>query len=106
MKASPTRRRCGVQRLPWTGCGSALMKAAMIAGAVGRTCELTREHVQTREQFGRPLIALQTVAHRLADMVCQRDLAEAALHEALACPERQTASAALIVAVEGAEIVA
>ncbi|MFL6090144.1 MAG: acyl-CoA dehydrogenase family protein [Aeromicrobium sp.] len=83
-----------------------LLQAATIAGGVSRICDLAREHVQTREQFGRPLIALQAVAHRLADMVIQRDLLEAVLQEALIRPARETASAALVVAVQTADIVA
>jgi alkylation response protein AidB-like acyl-CoA dehydrogenase len=66
-------------------------------GAVEGACRLTREHVTTREQFGRPLSRLQAVAHRLAEMECARVLLEVAASAALGLePARVAAAAALV----------
>lgn len=62
---------------------TALLRAAAIGGALERACALTAEHVRTRRQFGRPLVALQAVAHSLADMAVERDLVGAAVAAAL-----------------------
>ena len=40
---------------------------ALIAGAVAGALALTRDHVATREQFGRPLAAFQAVSQQIAD---------------------------------------
>lgn len=77
-----------------------ILRAATLVGAVERVCELTREHVQTREQFGRPLVALQSVAHCLADMVAERDLLQAAFRESLDRPEPGVAASVLVVAAD------
>lgn len=52
--------------------------AALCAGAVGameKLLDLTIDYVRTRQQFGRPLGALQVVQHRVADMLVQKELA-------------------------------
>lgn len=59
--------------LPTPGPGSLahrlfLLKAAELTGAIAGAYELTRSHVSTREQFGKPLIALTAVANGLAEM--------------------------------------
>jgi 3-oxo-4-pregnene-20-carboxyl-CoA dehydrogenase alpha subunit len=41
---------------------------ALIDGAVAGALALTREHVATREQFGRPLAAFQAVSQQIADV--------------------------------------
>ncbi|MDO3395404.1 acyl-CoA dehydrogenase family protein [Nocardioides sp. SOB44] len=61
----------------------ALLRAAALHGAMHSACELTREHVQSREQFGRPLASHQAVAHALATMVLERDRVRAGIDEAL-----------------------
>lgn len=45
---------------------AALLRAAAIHGAMDRALDHTIEHVRTREQFGRPLIAFQAVGALLA----------------------------------------
>lgn len=71
-------------------------------GAVEGACRLTREHVTTRVQFGRPLNRLQAVAHRLAEMECARVLLEVAASAALGLePARVAAAAALVDPVAG-----
>lgn len=62
---------------------SALLNTAALTGAARGACELTREHVTRREQFGRPLIALKAVANGLAGMRTTLISAEAALNRAL-----------------------
>ncbi|MEU8639415.1 acyl-CoA dehydrogenase family protein [Amycolatopsis sp. NPDC048633] len=66
-------------------------------GAVEGACRLTREHVTTRTQFGRPLTRFQAVAHRLAEMECARVLLEVAASAALACEPARVAAAAVLV---------
>jgi alkylation response protein AidB-like acyl-CoA dehydrogenase len=41
---------------------------ALADGAVAGALALTRDHVATREQFGRPLAAFQTVSQQIADI--------------------------------------
>jgi alkylation response protein AidB-like acyl-CoA dehydrogenase len=52
--------------------------AALAAEAVGiaqKALELSVEHAKTREQFGRPIGVYQAVAHRVADMYVETELA-------------------------------
>lgn len=65
-------------------------------GAVEGACRLTREHVTTRIQFGRPLNRLQAVAHRLAEMECARVLLEVAASAALGLDPARVAAAATV----------
>ncbi|MFL6121311.1 acyl-CoA dehydrogenase family protein, partial [Actinophytocola sp.] len=65
-------------------------------GAVEGACRLTREHVTTRIQFGRPLSKLQAVAHRLAEMECARVLLEVAASAALDLSSARVAAAATL----------
>lgn len=51
-------------------CGEAL-------GSMARAFAITREHLQTRTQFGRPLSANQALRHRLADWWCEMELSRA-----------------------------
>lgn len=44
----------------------ALMRAAQIAGALGRAIELGVEHATTRQQFGRPIAKFQAIQQMLA----------------------------------------
>jgi alkylation response protein AidB-like acyl-CoA dehydrogenase len=45
---------------------AALLRAAQMSGAMVRLIDMTQDHVSTREQFGRPLNAFQSVQHQLA----------------------------------------
>ncbi|MEU4768081.1 acyl-CoA dehydrogenase family protein [Actinosynnema sp. NPDC023794] len=49
-------------------------------GAMERLLERCVEHVSTRRQFGRPLGALQAVAHKIADMKIRLELARLILY--------------------------
>lgn len=61
---------------------AALLNAAGLLGAARGAQELTREHVTTREQFDRPLVALKPVAGGLAEMTARLVAAEAAVDRA------------------------
>jgi alkylation response protein AidB-like acyl-CoA dehydrogenase len=74
---------------PWATvhAESALLTAAGLIGALETAVEHTREHVTTREQFGRPLLKFQAVAQTLARMASELVLARTALARALADPD-------------------
>jgi acyl-CoA dehydrogenase len=59
-----------------------LLRAAALTGAVAGTYELTRNHVTTREQFGRPLVRIPAVAANLAMIKAALIESEAALARA------------------------
>jgi alkylation response protein AidB-like acyl-CoA dehydrogenase len=62
----------------------ALLRAAQLVGALETAYEHTRRHVAVREQFGKPLIAFQAVAHGLATIASELALARTALDAAVA----------------------
>ena len=82
-----------------------ICRAAAMAGAVERVCALTLEHVQVRKQFGKPLLALQSVAHVIADMVVERDRLNGAVQELILRPERGMAAVAVATASHAASVV-
>ncbi|CAJ62147.1 MULTISPECIES: acyl-CoA dehydrogenase family protein [Frankia] len=84
----------------------AVLRAAAISGAVERACTLTKDHVTTRQQFGRPLSALPAVRQLVAGLAVERDLLDAALSVAVTRPGRGTAAAARAVAARSAGTVA
>ena len=65
----------------------AVLRAAAMAGAARGAYELTRDHLRTRQQFGKPLVALPTVAGSLATMRVAVLQAEAAVAGALAAAD-------------------
>ncbi|WP_168788505.1 acyl-CoA dehydrogenase family protein [Paraburkholderia aromaticivorans] len=48
---------------------------AEAAGAMERLIDITAEFLRTRKQFGQPLGKFQTLQHRMADMLVQKELA-------------------------------
>ncbi len=62
----------------------ALLRSAAIVGAARGAYGLTRDHVRSREQFGRPLVKLPAVGTALARFRVEIIQAEAALATALA----------------------
>ena len=75
----------------------AVLRIHAALGAVEGVCRLTREHVTSRVQFDRPLVRMQAVAHRLAEMECARVLLEVAATAAVALePVRVAAAATLL----------
>lgn len=82
-----------------------LMCAAALLGLAQRALNLAVAHTRSRRQFGQPLADFQSVAHRLADMFCQVQLARAAVIMAAAtatgdhgAPEPADAAGARLVA--------
>jgi acyl-CoA dehydrogenase len=69
-----------------------LLRAAALTGAVEGAYELTRAHVITREQFGKPLVRIPAVASNLAIVKAAAIQCDAAL--ARACDRVSLASAA------------
>ncbi|MFR9807120.1 acyl-CoA dehydrogenase family protein [Pseudonocardia sp. RS010] len=61
----------------------AAVRSATLVGALRGAYRLTREHVRTREQFGRPLVTLPAVATALARLRVELLQAETALGTAL-----------------------
>lgn len=62
--------------------GSLLATVALV-GAMETAYELTRTHVKTREQFGRPLARFQVVSSALAEMSSEVSLARSAVDAAV-----------------------
>jgi len=84
-----------------------LLRSAAMLGAVEQACVSTVEHVSTRQQFGKPLVAQQAVAHTVADMVLQRRQVAAAVQIAFDAPaERGVADIAVVIAAAAATEVA
>lgn len=61
---------------------TATVLAAEAVGAADRILELTVEHAQRREQFGRAIGSFQAVKHRLADVYVQVQAARSAAYYA------------------------
>lgn len=61
-----------------------LSLAADSLGGAAALLELTVDHLQTRQQFGRPLALFQALKHRCADLKTQLAAAEAMLLDSLA----------------------
>ncbi|MGK5549698.1 acyl-CoA dehydrogenase family protein, partial [Streptomyces sp. URMC 127] len=70
------------QALARLGAGVAALLAAEAVGAADRALERTVEHVQAREQFGRPIGSFQAVKHRLADLYVSLQAARSAAYYA------------------------
>ncbi len=61
--------------------GAALV-AAQLLGIAEMTQELATAYAKTREQFGRPIGAFQSIKHMLADMFVRQEVARAAVYAA------------------------
>ncbi|SHN15984.1 acyl-CoA dehydrogenase family protein [Cryptosporangium aurantiacum] len=92
---------------------AAVLRAAALGGALERACALLVEHVTVRQQFGRPLRAFQSVAHRAADASLECDLALATIAAAITTADgpsvaarSATAAAARAVTARAAGVVA
>lgn len=62
----------------------ALLRAVQAVGALETAYDHTRRHISEREQFGKPLIAFQAVAHGLAGIASHLALARTAVDAAVA----------------------
>jgi azi35 len=112
----PTRRLRveGVRALPChvTDATCALHRArirqaAVLLGLADRALESARAHVNTRIQYGQPLLELQTIAHRLARLVAEAEgwrllVQEAAWRIDQSCEDPSDAIRALAAATEHA----
>jgi len=67
----------------------AVLHCVGIVGALEAATASAREHVLTREQFGKPLASFQAVAHHIARMAADVAAAKVAVDEALAEVEAQ-----------------
>jgi acyl-CoA dehydrogenase len=61
-----------------------LSRAALMSGAMRAVLEMTTKYVQVRQQFGKPLISFQAVAHRLVRIAEEVELATLATSAAAA----------------------
>jgi alkylation response protein AidB-like acyl-CoA dehydrogenase len=48
-------------------------------GAMETACDLTREYLATRKQFGRPIGTFQALAHRMSDLLIEMEQARSAV---------------------------
>jgi alkylation response protein AidB-like acyl-CoA dehydrogenase len=55
------------------------LAAALLLGIAESTQELATAYAKTREQFGRPIAAFQSIKHMLADMFVRQEVARAAV---------------------------
>lgn len=62
----------------------ALARCLQTVAALETACDLAREYVVTRHQFGRPLAKFQSVQNLVVDAVAETTLARSAVDEALA----------------------
>lgn len=62
--------------------GGAIVRSLQCAGALARVLDMTIDHVNTREQFGRPLARFQAVQHALAQLAGEVAAAGAAADHA------------------------
>jgi alkylation response protein AidB-like acyl-CoA dehydrogenase len=74
----------GAPSAPQARARLGLLRAAALTGAVEGAYELTRGHVTTREQFGRPLVRIPAVAASLARVKAALIQCDAALERACA----------------------
>ncbi len=61
---------------------AAVLLAAEAAGVAGWCLDTAVAYAKVREQFGRPIGGFQSIKHRLADMLCDVELARAAAWDA------------------------
>ena len=84
--------------------------AATVTGCAQAAVDLAIAHVCERVQFGRPLAALQSVRHRIADMQMRVDQARLTVRHlawliAQGCPARRESSQAKVIATETLQFV-
>jgi len=90
-------RRGGLRARPVSAGHSGGVRAGRRGG--GRALALTRDHVASREQFGRPLAAFQAVSQQIADVyIASRTMHLAALSACWRLAEGREAAADLEVA--------
>ncbi|MEY4755123.1 MAG: hypothetical protein RJA34_21 [Pseudomonadota bacterium] len=70
-----------------------IAQAAELLGIARRSLELTRDYLNTRQQFGKPIGTFQALQHRLVDGLIQVELAAACLREGLGAVSDQNLAA-------------
>lgn len=75
-----------------------LLTAAEQLGSAGRTCAIAVEHARVREQFGRPIGALQAVQHLRADLLARVKTAQVAVYAAAVTADPVDIAAARLLA--------
>jgi acyl-CoA dehydrogenase len=85
-----------------------VLRAAALVGVCRAMHVMTRAHVRTREQFGKPLIAIPAVATAVAVMRTRLVQAETALRRARTAPDPSSAAivARLVAAEQAGEVAA
>ena len=63
---------------------AAAIAGAELAGVMDRALEMSLDYLRTRVQFGKPIGTFQALQHRAVDLYIHREVANAALEEALA----------------------
>lgn len=76
----------------------ALLATVALVGAMETAAELTRSHVRTREQFGRPLARFQVVSSAVAELASEVALARSAVDAAVAAYAADSEVLALAIA--------
>jgi alkylation response protein AidB-like acyl-CoA dehydrogenase len=66
---------------------------AELVGAMEAAIDVTAEYLKTRQQFGTPIGNFQVLAHRIADMAAEMEVARSMLFVALASVENGDAAA-------------
>ena len=69
---------------------------ADLVGGAGRVLSMSVSHAREREQFGRPLVRFQAVAHRLAEMKARLELMRSAMARLAHLMEKGTWDAAFL----------
>ena len=73
--------------------GGRINIASCSLGGAGLALDLAREHLKTRNQFGKPLAAFQALQFRLADMATELEAARLMIHSAARALDRGDADA-------------
>ena len=73
--------------------GGRINIASCSLGGAGLALDLAREHLKTRNQFGKPLAAFQALQFRLADMATELEAARLMVHSAARALDRGEADA-------------
>jgi alkylation response protein AidB-like acyl-CoA dehydrogenase len=73
--------------------GGRINIASCSLGGAGLALDLAREHLKTRNQFGKPLAAFQALQFRLADMATELEAARLMVHSAARALDRGDADA-------------
>ena len=77
---------------------AAVSAAAVLLGIIERLLDTTRDYLQTRHAFRKPIGAFQALQHRMADMLLRTESTRAAVYRAAWCLDAGEPDAALAAA--------